>query len=188
MASVFRDANGNEWRVSLDAFVLDDVRKQTGVDLADISAGGWHQVESDAGAAVRVLAVVCGDHIRATGMSTRVFAKSMRGDAITEGRAALLSEGADFFPLSEWSAIRSNLAKRTEAQQQTTDLMTAQAILGAMAAMPAEMRAGAIEAMQSAMGSSSQSSEPIESVTGPASIPLERATDLLASVDLTAVG
>jgi hypothetical protein len=116
--SVFKDCNGDEWRVQLDAFCIADAKKETGIDLADLSAGGWLAVATDASAVGRILAVVCGDEIRARKTTGRALAKLIRGEGIKSGRAALLSEGADFFPLSEWSAIQSNLTKRKTASQQ----------------------------------------------------------------------
>lgn len=128
--SVFRDNSGNEWIVRLDAFVLADVKKETGVDLADISAGGWQAIETDAGAVGRVLAVVCRDEMQSIKVDARTFARSIRGEAIESGRKALLDEGADFFPASEWSAIRSNLEKRRQmAGLNVVDLETATKIL-----------------------------------------------------------
>lgn len=146
--TVFKDLAGQEWRVSLDAFTLDDVRKQTGVDLADISAGGWHQIETDAGACVRVLAVICADEIRANGRTPRQFAAAIRKDAIPAARAALLAEGADFFPPNEWSAIQSNLQKRRESRQQAMDLLTTQDVLQALTVLPPAMQIGAADAAQ----------------------------------------
>ena len=120
--SVFQDSSGNEWRVYLDAFTLADVQKDCGIDLADISAGGWAKLETDAGAVVRVLATVCRHEIKSKGMDSRTFARAMRGEAIELGRAALLSEGADFFPATEWSEIQSSLTKRKSSKTQTDQL------------------------------------------------------------------
>lgn len=156
--AVFTDTNGYEWRVGLDAFTLEDVRKDAGVDLADLSAGGWATIETDAGAVVRVLAVVCRGEIAARKWSSRDFAKGLRGEAIQAGRAALLTEGADFFPQSEWSAIQSNLKKRMANQEQTADMATAASLLQAMSAMPPDMRAGAMQAIQEAIRSEATAS------------------------------
>lgn len=120
--STFRDASGDEWRVQLDAFGIEDAKRETGVDLADISAGGWLAIATDAAAVGRVLAVLCGEQIRERKLNSRQFARLVRGDAIERGRQALLDEGADFFPPSEWSAMRSSLTKRLESKQQTDQL------------------------------------------------------------------
>ena len=132
--SIFKDSRGDEWRVSLDAFLLDDIRKQTGVDLADLTSGGWHQIETDAGACVRVLAVVCADEIKARGRQSRDFARAVRQEAIDAGRAALWSEGADFFPQSQWSAIASNCETRRTNQKHAALLATNRELLGTLAA------------------------------------------------------
>lgn len=120
--STFRDANGGEWRVILDAFLIDEAKRETGVDLAELSASGWQAIATDAAAVGRVLAVVCGDQIREQKLTTRQFARAVRGPAIAAGRKALLDEGADFFPPSEWSELQSNLTRRQETRQQTDQL------------------------------------------------------------------
>ena len=120
--SIFRDLGGNEWRVQLDAFAIEEVKRETGIDLADISAGGWLAVAIDAAAVGRVLAVLCGEEIRGHKKTARAFARLVRGDAIQRGRQALLDEGADFFPANEWSEMRSNLAKRQTSKTQTDQL------------------------------------------------------------------
>ena len=71
---------------------------------------------------VRVLAVLCGEEIRARKLTSRAFARLVRGDAIQRGRQALLDEGADFFPPTEWSEMLSNLKRRREARDQTDQL------------------------------------------------------------------
>ena len=177
----FEDSNGREWRVAIDAFALDDIRKDAGVDLADLSAGGWATIETDAGAVVRVLAVVCRDEIKAHNWNSREFAKGLRGEAIQAGRAALLTEGADFFPRCEWSAIQSNLKKRKANLEQTTDMLTAASLLQAMSAMPPDMRAGAMAAIQEAIVS--QSSAGNESAGGRDATPEPVATGWPASAE-----
>ena len=192
--SVFKDCNGDEWRVQLDAFALADTKKEAGIDLADLSAGGWMTVATDASAVGRVLAVVCGDEIRARKINGRTFARVVRGEAIESGRAALLSEGADFFPLSEWSAIQSNLMKRTASKEAAENLRTAMA---GLEAMPPDMRAGASQAIAEIIRAESRkNTEDTDSPTSPGSasaggqgdMPLTLPTDLLVSADLTAVG
>jgi hypothetical protein len=187
--SVFRSSDGNEWRICLDAFLLDEIKKSTGIDLADLSAGGWWTLETDAGAVGRVLAIVCGDEVRARKIESRLFVRTIRGQAIADGRAALLSEGADFFPPSEWSAIQSSLEKRRTNQTATTDLTTLEPMLRAIALMPEDMRLGATEALREAIlaaGTDTSSPALPDSVSafGLDGIPLSFATDSPASAEL----
>lgn len=192
--SVFKNSNGDEFRIQLDGFVLDEVRKATGVDLADLSAGGWWTIETDAGALARVLAIVCQDEIKARKMDQRTFARLIRWNAIVHARAALVEEGADFFPQSEWSAIRANWAKRKTNQTATNEMEAVRPMLGMIAMLPKEMQAGAAEALKEAIlksggdNTTSPDSESEPSATGPGAILSNSVTDSLESAELTAVG
>ena len=178
MASV--KVSGNDWQIVFDAFLLEDVTKATGIDLADIAAGGWLQVETDSGALGRALAAVCRDEIKLRNWTPAQFVKGVRGAVIEAARQALREEAADFFPPSEWSAIRSNLAQRTSARDQATSIQTAMA---AMEGMSPDFRAGAMEALREAMtsaatdGINSQRSTSSQSASGPVGILSESVTD-----------
>ena len=184
--SIFRDINGDEWRVSFDAFTLADVRKETGIDLADVTAGGWQAVETDASVVVRILAVVCADEIKAQKMNGRQFARLVRGEAIEAGRKALIDEGADFFPQSEWSAIRANLLKRTRIAAQTEAIETAKnqagliPLLEAFTRLPPNIQE---KLLQTGGDTSSLISPDSESVVGPTEIQLPLPTDLPESAE-----
>lgn len=189
--SVFKDCNGDEWRVYFDAFTLADIKKETGIDLADVSAGGWQAVATDASAVGRILAVVCAEEIRARKMTGRQFARLIRGEAIEAGRKALTDEGADFFPPSEWSAIQSNLVKRTKAAAGQTgmamagDLATIREMADIFARLPPSIQEKLIA---SGGDTSSLTSEESGDVSGPAVTPLRPATGSPESAELTAVG
>lgn len=189
--SVFRDGNGDEWRVYLDAFTLADVRKETGIDLADITAGGWRAIENDASAVGRVLATVCADEIKNRKMNGRLFARLIRGDVIEAARKALTEEGADFFPQSEWSAIRSNLAKRTQAAAQMEAMAAARnsaeliPLLEAFTRLPPQIQE---QLLKTGGDTSSLISTDDESAVGPDATPSPAATDSPESAELTAVG
>jgi len=180
--SVFKSSDGNEWRLYLDAFLLSDIQKETGIDLADVSAGGWAKLETDAGAVGRVLAVVCREEATTRKIDSRSFARTIRGETIDLARAALIAEGADFFPRSEWSAILSNLARRKVAREQAE---TIQAAMAAMEGLSPEFRAGAMQALIEAareaatagIGSPTGPASGDGSATGPAVTPLPPATD-----------
>ena len=189
--SVFRDSNGDEWRIQFDAFTLADTKKETGIDLADISAGGWQVVESDAAAVGRVLAVVCSEEIKSRKMTAKDFARKVRGEAIQRGRDALVEEAVDFFPPSEWSAIRANLTKRTQAAQRmeaatmaakTTELIP---LMEAFSKLSPEMQD---KLLASGGAIPSSQSEVSESAFGPTSIPSIVATGSLESAEWSAVG
>ena len=167
-------AGGRDWSISLDAFVLTEIRKETEIDLADISAGGWLKIETDSAALGQVVAVICCDEIKQRSMTPREFIKLLRGKVIEDARQALAVEGADFFPPSEWSAIRSNLKNRKTTKSQAEQMRTAMEV---MESMGPDFRQGAMQEMmqiaaQAAKdGMNSQGSLPANpSASGPADI------------------
>ena len=171
--AILKQSPGHEWRLSIDAFLLDDLRKETGIDLADIASGGWLKVETDSVALGRVAAAVCRDEIRERGMTGQQFVKLLRGETIDRFRQALAAEGADFFPRSEWSAIRKNLKTRKESKTQAEQMRAAMETLDGMSP---EFRQGAMEAMREMMqeaateGMNSLKSSGSVSATGPVGI------------------
>ena len=188
----FQDAGGREWGIIFDAFLLSDVRKEADIDLADIAAGGWLKVETDSAALGQVVAILCRDEIKQRGLTPREFIKLMRGKTIEAARKALTDEGADFFPRSEWSAIRSNCSTRMEAKTQAEKMAAA---LEAVQGMGPDFRAGAMEAMldiarQAAReGMSSGDSQPEnQSASGPDDTRSKNATPEQESAELMAVG
>ena len=130
--AVFKDNSGQEWRVSFDAFLLDDIRKETDIDLADVAAGGWLKIETDSVALGRVAAVAFRDELKVKGQTPAQFVKQLRGEMIERVRQALIAEGADFFPQSEWSAIRSNLKNRKTSKTQADEMRAAMEMMDAM--------------------------------------------------------
>jgi len=191
--SVFKDNSGNEWRVYFDAFLLADIQKEAGIDLADVSAGGWAKLETDAGAVGRVCAVVCREEIKAAKIDSRSFVRTIRGEAIDLARAALIAEGGDFFPRSEWSEILSNLRRRKTARDQAE---TIQVAMAAMEGLSPEFRAGAMQALMEAakeaatagIGLPDGPGDGAASATGPDATPSPPATGSPGSAELTAVG
>jgi len=117
----FADATGSEWTIEFDCFLLDRVRKEAEVDLADVSAGGLLSVEQDVTALGRVLAVACDEQWKNRGKTAREFLKNIRGDALTRAREAVLEALADFFPASEWSAMQSGLQARKNQPNMTPE-------------------------------------------------------------------
>ena len=182
--TAFKDLTGAEWQLDFDAFTFDDIRRDTGIDLAEQSGGGYVVIDTDAAALVRVLAAACKDQLVARGIDAREFAKRMKREAIDSARAALWGALPDFFPPKQWSVIQSNLGQRRRHKQTAEQLQIA---LSGLDTLPPDMRAGAMEALQEiiaestkdAAGMSSQisiSDFMSPSVPGPADTPPTNAT------------
>jgi hypothetical protein len=179
---VFSDATKHEWRIELDGFNLGDVRDETGVDLADLSASGYDTIARDAIALVKVLSVLCADEIKQNELTARQFAKRLTGDAMTAAREAIAAAAERFFPQSEWSAIQSALQQRAEIAEA---MMGFEPLRGAMENMPAGMQQGIQEGLQemiaeaTAVASASAPSGRPTSAGGQATTPPTSATDSL---------
>jgi hypothetical protein len=169
----FKDNNGDLWQVDLDGFSIEDATKRTGINLADVSAGGYATLESDAAAVVRVLAVLCEDEIKRRNWTAKQFSKGLKKEAIEAGRAAIWEAAADFFPASEWSAIQQNWTKRKEGAKATRDLETMGPLLEAISRMPPDMRMGAVDELKRAMRTAAEANtasgglQDNQSATGP---------------------
>jgi len=110
--ATFRDNDGHDWQVEFDGLILQDVEVDAGVDLADFSAGGLFSIEEDVKKLVAVLIVLCRDQMQSRDINATAFAKSIRKDAITRAKTAVLEAAEAFFPQSEWSVFSSNLKSR----------------------------------------------------------------------------
>lgn len=186
--TAFKDLTGAEWQLEFDAFTFDDIRKATGIDLAEQSGGGYMLIDSDAAALVRVLAAACKDQLVARGIDAREFAKRMKREAIDAGRAALWGALPDFFPPKQWSEIQSNLDQRRQHRQTAERLQIA---LSGLDTLPPDMRVGAMEALQEIITETmSDSSSPISPdellslyAIGPDAIPPKNATAVPGNVE-----
>lgn len=135
---------GHDYTFAFDGFTLDDIKRETGLDLADLSAGAWQRVMTNSSDASRVVAIICREHARQNKLTDRQFARTITGHVIEDARAALEDAGRDFFPQSEWSAIQQNLATISKVAE---DMAEALPMLAIVEKMPESMRAGIMAAI-----------------------------------------
>lgn len=179
--ATFIDTNGKEWLVEFDAFLLDEIRSEIGIDLADLASRGYAKVDSDAISLIRVLSILCRDEYSTPPgkLTPRQFGKLIRGEAFASGRAAIARAARDFFPPSEWSEIQSSLAKRKESQKilasgkEFSEVWdTVGPILTAIETMPPDMKEAAMVEVK----------KQIEEAGGD-SMDLEKLTELASAID-----
>jgi hypothetical protein len=118
----FKDINDRQWRVEWDGLLLDDVRTETGIDLADLSAGGLATIDQDAPKLVKVLSVLLREEISAAKMTDRQFSKAIRGKALPAALAAVLGAAADFFPESVWLEVQQRFESQREFRTNWTKI------------------------------------------------------------------
>jgi len=112
--SRFTDGKGTEWKLVLDAGLMQQVKSETEVDLSIVSKdSSWiTALFADVGKLVSILHIVCEDQIKELGLSPRDFARRFTGEVLDAAGFALAGAIADFFPRSRIAqALRENLPK-----------------------------------------------------------------------------
>ena len=172
--------DGREWVISFDADTLDEIQRQTELDLGDLAASGWERVVNHSPTAARVLSLVIdAEQYRDAGSDPVALRKLLRGELLMEARAVLMEAGADFFPASEWSAIRSALKTLEEYQATAAEARGFAAVLGSL---PEGMQQGALQEMtkmiKRAVGIDLSALQASTSAAGQGATPSSAATDL----------
>ncbi len=190
----FKDAKGDAWAIELDAFILDDIRTQVGVDLVDLSTDGLADVTSDVVKLVKVLGVLCGDEREERSLTAdRAFGKRIKGDAIQRAIEAVVEAVEDFFPKNETFDIRSRWKTAMNFKSvwnQVRPILATVENGNTPEWLKSQIAAALMEQLNDGIASAnSSSSEAVdESAGGPEDIPSTNAIDLLESAELSPVG
>ena len=174
--AVFKDRNGKQWAVDFDAFILDDVLANCGLDLADLSGEAWHKIATNSTAVGKVMATVCADQLQSEKITDRTFARLVTGSAINHARAALEAAALDFFPESDWYEIQSQLPTLAEMEK----IGPAMKIVDSL---PDSLKASVMEAIKEQANSTLPKFAGGESAIGQDDIQQKSATDLPESVE-----
>lgn len=114
MKQTFKDNQDRRWKIEFDAFLLDDVYSETGIDLADMSASGYAQIGNNIRPLVKVLVELLRHQLKAEGVSPAEFNRSVNGEVAEEAFHAIMGAAENFFQPSQWSGLRSNLKTQEE--------------------------------------------------------------------------
>jgi len=185
--TIFTDLNGKGWTIELDGLLLNDVREETGVDLADLSAGGLSAIDQDAVKLVRVMCVLCREQFAADGLTDRSFSKLIRGDALQAAFATVMGSVETFFPQTTWSEVQSAFEKQKAFNLHWTHVKP---LLAKLNDPDMEsMRPAVLNAMTEMMQiGDSDTLEKLTSATGPDATPQRPVVDSPESAELAPVG
>lgn len=122
MAS-FKDINGREWLIKLDAPTIKDVREALHFDLLDDKA--FSRLATDAVLLVDVLWIICRSQAQAANIHDRQFGEALVGDPIEAAAKALTEARIAFSPASERSLLRSLAEKETAVRSKAIALAMA---------------------------------------------------------------
>jgi hypothetical protein len=117
----FKDREGTEWRVDLDAPMIDEIRTAFGINLVSLDKDPLGPLRNDPMMLVTVVAALCREQIEAINLSPTQFAKRLPRppdpmlDAV---RDAII----DFFPSGRASHIREVLSKLDHLAVKTDEL------------------------------------------------------------------
>jgi hypothetical protein len=109
----FRDANGKEWVLRIDAHHAKRVKTLLGVGLFGLVAKGWEgaaELLGDPVAFVDVLYLLCKDEADGRKMSDEDFGRAMDGSALAAAADAFVEELIDFFPPAKRPLLRKQAA------------------------------------------------------------------------------
>jgi hypothetical protein len=122
--ATFKDAKGQEWSITLNAPLIEDVIEKHGVHLAQLDKDPLQPLRNDPMTMVAVLYLLCEDQIKERGLSPKDFGRSVPSppDAILD---AISEAIVGFFPSGRASHVREVLTKHGEMASKTDQLMVA---------------------------------------------------------------
>ncbi len=116
MAS-FKDKNGKEWILALDAPTIKAVRSACTVDLAGLDGAAYEALVNDAVLLVDVLWVICREQAQRDGVTDVQFGRALVGDAIEAATSAMLESIADFFQGKKKELLVAIAAKNAKLRE-----------------------------------------------------------------------
>lgn len=122
----FKDTNGREWRIHLDAPTIREIRNTfDGLNLIDAEGRCFAQLAGDPVTLVDVLWCLCRDQAQAAGVTDVQFGRALMGEAIEQATEALLNAILDFFPPRKRGALRAVYERTREIEARGTELALA---------------------------------------------------------------
>jgi hypothetical protein len=101
----FKDTNGKEWTVRIDAPKIREVRSICSLDLAANDGSAFQKLADDVVLLVDTLWVLCRE--QANGVTDVQFGQALVGDPLEAATKALIDGLLDFFPQPKRSLLRS---------------------------------------------------------------------------------
>lgn len=111
----FKDTNGREWILKLDAPKIRAVRQELSVDLAGIDGKAFHQLADDEVLLVDALWILCRE--QANGTTSDQFGAALVGDPIEAATDALLAAILDFFPNRKRTLLKTLASKNAKVRE-----------------------------------------------------------------------
>lgn len=147
-----------EYLIKFDGLLLLDLREAHGIDLADVSGETYARLQLDQALLTRAVAFLCGEQLKAAGLTERQFSAGLTGEAAEKALGAVWGAARSFFRPSLLSALESAYSRRI-AMEQIKPLLT----LLSDQSLPAGIR----ETMAGQIATALSASEAKHSASGP---------------------
>lgn len=113
----FKDAEGREWKVSVNIATVKRVKSLVEVDLLEAADGKlMYELSEDPIKLVDTIYAICKTQADERGITDEQFGEAMLGDVISDANDALLEELCDFFPGPKRRILRKVLKKVQKVQ------------------------------------------------------------------------
>jgi hypothetical protein len=123
MAS-FKDKNGQEWTVSLDPVIADEIEQKHKIQIVNLQEDPLLKLRTDPMTAVAVLYLICQDQVKERSLSPAQFAKCLPFPP-DEWLKAIEESIVSFFPTGRASHVREVLTSYANMADKTAGLITA---------------------------------------------------------------
>jgi hypothetical protein len=119
----FKDANGRDWQIKIDAPTIREVRTVCEINMGAMDGEFFNKLDADPVLLLDVLWVLCRG--QANGTTDRQFAEAIFGDPLGHATKALTDAWLDFFPERKRSLLRSLADKQAAVTAKATALAMA---------------------------------------------------------------
>jgi hypothetical protein len=122
--ATFKDKTGQDWTVSLDPVIADEIKQDHGIELTNLANDPLLKLRTEPAVLYAVILVICREQMEERNLTREQFLKRlpMPPDLILTG----IEEGiTSFFPSGRHSHVREVLASYANMGQKTDELTTA---------------------------------------------------------------
>lgn len=119
----FRDKTGADWKVDLDALLIEEVREKHNLDLANLEKDPLLTLRNDPMTLVAVVYILCEDQVKERNLDPKSFAKQL--PHVDQMLGAIKDAIVDFFPTGRASHVREVLTKFEEMNAKTDEIALA---------------------------------------------------------------
>lgn len=116
----FKDRNETEWKVELDALLIEEVRRKHNLDLVNLEKDPLLTLRNDPMTLVAVVYILCDEQIQAKQLKPEEFAKRL--PHVDQLLAAVKDAVVDFFPSGRASHVREVLTKFEQMNDKTDEI------------------------------------------------------------------